>query len=482
MELLGKCKFVLLIRDPYDAIWVAGQRNGLKGITRASPKWDEWVKFAMDRAQEYKLMWKNYSDIMNKTEHFSHTAVPFEYLAELRDHHDGKHHKSLTYETGKLLFKYLGFKYTPKFNASALKLSLLEITPTQEIKDSPGSFFLDNIVCDLWSSHLQEAVDISQQLGFPIKYKPPRGCELVRKKHAVLICGLVQRQDLEDIGPYFVKPLVDRGGQVDVFYSLVNLSSFVTYKGTAADYGVNPPFSVENFHESITSAGGRVPLQEIRNQDFEISEDFRNVPTDLMGYATPKGTHCRGKGILGCSVLRRFACARSLYERATAIQSYDTFSLIREDAGFIDGIRLDMSPHIPEDYHRHIFTRSCCEFFGISDKVLVMGKEAANSLLTKFHDNFYHSEQLVIKKTEKNRSNPELFLRAVMNKLNLNHTRLDFYYLPISDIKRERGDDNIVRRCMRKTYFQCRHAHPHNPCQNNTRVNNERNLSVCNNM
>eukprot|EP00039_Didymoeca_costata_P023499 m.7334 g.7334 ORF g.7334 m.7334 type:complete len:575 (-) comp3696_c0_seq2:47-1771(-) len=479
-------KLLLLVRDPFDAIWFDGQLNNFTNVTRGQPeRWTEYESFVKGRAKGYLDMWKAYQSMI-ATDAWHYMFLTNENLANLVWHQSKDKFMRVQLKQVFALKFLLSFVNMETTNAKLVhqkefQLNLRADGPIGKPIASTEPFYTDAIICEIWNDYIKEAIKISQKLKYNLEYKPPRACHehLKNGKYAVMICGIMKRQYLEDLAQYFVKPLVDRGGTVDIYYSLINLTDFTPYKGSSADFHHMKRFHKDEFAASITAAGGDVKLGEIREQDFVIDEDFRNITADLMGYATPRGKGCKGQGILGCSVLRRFACARSLYDRAKENADYDIYVLIREDAGLVDPVRFDIALGVDGDYHNTVFTRGCCEFYGISDKALVMGKNAAQSLLSNFHELFYNHKKY---KYNKNRFNPESYLVEVMAYLKVHHRRIDFNFLPITDMKYERQNHSKPYRCFRRTYFMCPKAYPPQTvkyCNENLRLVNERHVLSC---
>eukprot|EP00039_Didymoeca_costata_P001140 m.50106 g.50106 ORF g.50106 m.50106 type:complete len:307 (-) comp10647_c0_seq2:24-944(-) len=283
-------------------------------------------------------------------------------------------------------------------------------------------------------------------------------------KFAFFICGIFQRLFWEDLPLNLIKPLTDEGASVHIYYMLVNKSQFKVNIGKVQDYTEYTRFHKHVFQKSIEMVGGKLMHSEILDHDIEISMDFNLTMRFIMGMYSPNEKKQR-LAVMGYNIIKRFECANTLFNiavnnmKSDGDGDYDVFGLLREDAGFVRRLQPYEKWYDPIKGPDKIYTRNCAHFHGVSDKVILFGKNAAPKFLPKINAYLYDSRNLTssglfgYQKTK----NCEQYLLKLAKFLDVEHVALPFSVLPVSDVIYETNQtDGENHKCFKKQYIDDR--------------------------
>jgi hypothetical protein len=191
-----------------------------------------------------------------------------------------------------------------------------------------------------------------------------------------------------------VEAAVKDGYNVDIHISLINVAG-TDWKGEASTIGhrasspyVNMPDSfMRLFRQAVDLAGGRVISSELLDGDLDVSDmAAKSANYEVMRQYPPSSTE------IGKNVLRRFKTLESFanhtFDRGllfgNAASPQDFVLVTREDDLWLGPLHLDEF----KASQNSIFTRNCAEFYGVNDKTLLFGREAAKKILKNIYSNY----------------------------------------------------------------------------------------------
>jgi hypothetical protein len=210
----------------------------------------------------------------------------------------------------------------------------------------------------------------------------------------MFLSGLLKRVIIHSKLTNVVEAAVQDGYNVDVHVSLVNVDG-TDWKGEASTIGhrasspyMNMPDSfMDLFRQAVEAAGGRVVSSEILAKDMDVRDMAgKSAKYEIMTQYPPSSNEN------GVNVLRRFksleSFANSTFKDGLldghAGSSRDFVLVTREDDQWLGPLRLDEFT----SQSNTVFTRNCAEFYGVNDKTLLFGREAARKVLKAVYSNF----------------------------------------------------------------------------------------------
>eukprot|EP00039_Didymoeca_costata_P003640 m.68815 g.68815 ORF g.68815 m.68815 type:complete len:310 (-) comp12004_c0_seq1:15-944(-) len=280
-------------------------------------------------------------------------------------------------------------------------------------------------------------------------------------KFAFLICGIFQRFFWKDIPLNLVKPLTEKGSTVHIYYSLVNVSTFHVNIGSKEDYKDSAHFHETVFEKSVEIAEGHVKFAEIRQKDFEISDDFSGSTNDIMGMYSPTASSRAAKD--GLNVIKRFECATHLYNMAVKNmkaegQDYDVVGLLREDMGYTKPFGHDMAKWYDANTPNSMYTRDCKRYSALSDKAFLFGKDAARKFLPQVNKYIYNAKAIKEERPDLfgsyHTKNAEQYLQQLAKYLEIKVCIIPFSQLPVSDVVYEPDEGGEMSLCFKKQYIE----------------------------
>mmetsp|Transcript_42783 Transcript_42783/g.129597 ORF Transcript_42783/g.129597 Transcript_42783/m.129597 type:complete len:317 (-) Transcript_42783:52-1002(-) len=229
---------------------------------------------------------------------------------------------------------------------------------------------------------------------------------------AVLISGLLDRLVLPPLLRDVVATAKAPGYHVDVFMSLSNTSrSQATWFTDARSVFIGEPLlrgvpseKVGTFLEQqIRAAGGGLPYFEL----LDVSDDIDHLPKERrprLRFYSPFLSS------VGKNLLRRYRSLERLWDQVQLAEqkgsfNYDYLLVAREDVAWINPLRLDrmgLNQNVGV-----VYSVNCRQYGGINDKVLLMDRAAAPSMMRPYTE-WYQNPSRALDKP-----NAEQFLQAV---------------------------------------------------------------------
>jgi len=272
-----------------------------------------------------------------------------------------------------------------------------------------------------------------------------------KPKLAVLIVGLADRLVLAPKIPTVIQPSVAKGWDVDLYVSVVGKGNGSTAAWHPIDNNESAEIAehleTEDAIKALASSGGwTVRLCELNTESLEVASSIpRNMPSRLQSYL-PNVTE------VGKNILRRFKAIELVMhhlqdmERAYGF-SYDFVLVTKDDEHWLGS--LNISTFFADSNHsRRVFTKECLQWWGVNDKTLLFGRQAAEAVLPRLYSDFWMDDPAL------NTVNTETFWAALFKIRGVESWPVEFHRLPTCDsiyLKREDGTPYLCQ----KQWYMC---------------------------
>lgn len=280
--------------------------------------------------------------------------------------------------------------------------------------------------------------------------------EPASRRLAILIAGVKPHFLLTPLVEQVVKPSVQKGYKVDFYLSLVDLSKGGPYKGTIGHPCVDPAIANlthEDFKAHVQGAvqGAGGELMELIQLTY--SEPIDNPPegySRLRDY--PPVTVETGK-----NVLRRWRSIQALWDMARLNErekfpghAYNFVLWAREDQYWFSPFDVRSFERDTNGTRPKMYTRNCNLYSGISDKVILFERSAADKML-KLYTEFYQNKEPMLDQGE----SAEAFIKlsATLKKVEWEHGRIAFKRLPSLDAQFVRATSKSKVKICLKPYY-----------------------------
>eukprot|EP00041_Stephanoeca_diplocostata_P037203 m.1395877 g.1395877 ORF g.1395877 m.1395877 type:complete len:479 (-) comp24994_c1_seq40:2591-4027(-) len=283
---------------------------------------------------------------------------------------------------------------------------------------------------------------------------------------AVLVSGVLRRFLPKRIVQGIVQPQQANGVDVDMYIHIVNVD-VSTYVGKIKSYEYEPP--IDTILPNITAyrayvmqlfegAGARVVKFNIDDQQEHLlpwplhdSGQMNLIRRRMHEYPASKN---KSNSEIGRNVLRRYATVEKQWADAQSFEAASGFKYnwvlwTREDTAWLLPLQLNWRT-FPTGFHVNgvVYTRDCLTWANVSDKVLLMDREAASTLLVHLYRDFYNYTG-----TELESVNAETYINKVLKLHGIMHVIPGTNVLAASDARYERWKDNGPYFCYRKKYM-----------------------------
>eukprot|EP00041_Stephanoeca_diplocostata_P032138 m.1020956 g.1020956 ORF g.1020956 m.1020956 type:complete len:498 (+) comp24094_c0_seq6:484-1977(+) len=309
---------------------------------------------------------------------------------------------------------------------------------------------------------------------------------------AIFVSGVLRRFLPARLNVGVIQPIRARGFDVHVYIHLIN-ANVSTFQGNISSFGLEPPLDtiypdLRAYRRYVTRVfkgiynkprGSTAHFGACEMKQFDISseqEDIDPFPVhDGSKMAAIKehfqayppwdasSEESRNLAEIGKNVLRRYSTVRQQWRMAVAQEQqseqgntgasarfkYEWILWIREDISWLLPLDLRWST-FPTGLHTSgvVYTRGCVMFRNMSDKVLLMDRTGASTLLPRLYPDFYNNTALG------GGRNAETYVTEVMKYYGIKHVVARTDVIAAADARYELlPDSDVSRMCYRKKYF-----------------------------
>lgn len=246
-----------------------------------------------------------------------------------------------------------------------------------------------------------------------------------------------------------VKPLVQEGLPVHVYISLVDVQEKHPYlkvrkkERALATAGLTPAQLQEHFSSLVAEAGGCLVCFSLSSRSESLPEIPQKFPWSHRMTEYPPH-----KSSVGRNVLRLWKSREQLWEYGVEAERqlgvhYSLAMWARDDAHWVGDIASASALLASPGASKTVWTKGCKEYFGINDKVALMGREAADVMLRAWSTFMKPSPSL-------KSQNAETYLMRVAQAKGLSLKKLQQTDLPSGDAMFLGGDAPI---CFVRKYW-----------------------------
>lgn len=196
-------------------------------------------------------------------------------------------------------------------------------------------------------------------------------------------------------------------------------------------------------HDKIKNAGANLKFLELSKdkEKIELPKDAnRNRIWQYNPYKSP----------IGRNILRRYFSIERLANMAFQQERYEFMLVTRDDDHFLGQLNLSRFASW-DNFRDRVFSKDCKTWYGVNDKTLLFGGEAANRTLRRLYSDFWmHDKRL-------DTYNAEVFLKEFIKVKGAISTPVNFAEIPSSDsvwVKNKAGTPVL---CQRPHYLCDRH-------------------------